>query len=149
MFKKKTKEEKKVDYEFSKGLLKSAEEEYDSGWTLPKEQRDAMMKALDLSPSDYFDSRIDYKFNEAKLIDEFKEYVDATYGQHYAKDKFQATEFIIDGGHGMGFCIGNVMKYAQRYGKKGSHNDARKDLLKVLHYALISLYVHDTMDEQE
>ena len=130
MFKKKTKEEKKVDYEFSKGLLKSAE-------------------ALDLSPSDYFDSKIDYKFNEAKLIDEFKEYVDATYGQHYAKDKFQATEFIIDGGHGMGFCIGNVMKCAQRYGKKGSHNDARKDLLKVLHYALISLYVHDTMDEQE
>lgn len=149
MFKKKTKEEKKVDYEFSKGLLKSAEEEYDSGWTLPKEQRDAMMKALDLSPSDYFDSRIDYKFNEAKLIDEFKEYVDSTYGQHYAKDKFQATEFIVDGGHGMGFCIGNVMKYAQRYGKKGSHADARKDLLKVLHYALIGLYVHDTMDEQE
>lgn len=95
------------------------------------------------------DNGIDYKFNENKLIEEFKEYVDATYSQHYAKDKFQATEFIVDGGHGMGFCIGNVMKYAQRYGKKGSHADARKDLLKVLHYALIGLYVHDTMDEQE
>ena len=32
---------------------------------------------------------------------------------------------------------------AQRYGKKGSNVDARKDLLKVLHYALIQLYVHD------
>ena len=98
-------------------------------------------------------SRIDkgaqLTMDEAKLIDEFKEYVDSTYGQHYAKDKFQATEFIVDGGHGMGFCIGNVMKYAQRYGKKGTHEDARKDLLKVLHYALIGLYVHDTMDEQE
>ena len=53
-------------------------------------------------------SKIDYKFDESKLINEFKKYVDSTYGQHYAKDKFQATEFIIDGGHGMGFCIGNV-----------------------------------------
>lgn len=92
-------------------------------------------------------SKIDYKFDESKLISEFKKYVDSTYGQHYAKDKFQATEFIIDGGHGMGFCIGNVLKYAQRYGKKGSHNDARKDLMKVLHYALIALYVHDQRDE--
>ena len=38
------------------------------------------------------------------------------------------------------------MKYAQRYGKKGTSKDARKDLLKVLHYAIIQLYVHD-MDE--
>jgi len=76
-------------------------------------------------------------------LKEFKEYVDSTYGQHYAKEKFQATEFIVDGGHGTGFCIGNVLKYAQRYGKKGSSADARKDLMKVLHYALIQLYVHD------
>jgi hypothetical protein len=86
---------------------------------------------------------INYKYNEGDLISQFKEYVDSTYGQHYARDKFQATEFIIDGGHGTGFCIGNVMKYAQRYNKKGSHVDARKDLLKVLHYALIQLYIHD------
>ena len=152
MFKKKTKEEKKVDYEFSKGLLKSAEEKYDGGITIPDDEYKKMaeqLKKLNLGPYDYFDSGIDYKFNEDILIDEFKNYVDTTYDQHYAKDKFQATEFIIDGGHGMGFCIGNVMKYAQRYGKKGSHADARKDLLKVLHYALIGLYVHDTMDEQE
>jgi len=95
---------------------------------------------LDLN--DY--TMIDYKFNEGELINEFKEYIDGTYGQHYAKDKFQATEFIIDGGHGTGFCIGNVLKYAQRYGKKGSHADARKDLMKVLHYALIQLYIHDS-----
>ena len=51
---------------------------------------------------------IDYKFNEDKLIAEFARYIDSTYNQHYAKEKFQATEFIIDGGHGTGFCIGNV-----------------------------------------
>lgn len=86
---------------------------------------------------------VDYKFREDELLEEFRDYVNSTYGQHYARDKFQATEFIIDGGHGTGFCIGNVMKYAQRYGKKGDGSAARKDLLKVLHYALIQLYVHD------
>lgn len=84
---------------------------------------------------------IDYKYNEGNLIAELKEYIDATYGEHYSLNKFQATEFIIDAGHGDGFCIGNVMKYAQRYGKKDGYN--RKDLLKVLHYALIELYIHD------
>tara|TARA_R100000030_G_scaffold32733_1_gene24307 strand:- start:4050 stop:4331 length:282 start_codon:yes stop_codon:yes gene_type:complete len=87
--------------------------------------------------------KINYKFNEADYVKELRDYVDATYGQHYSKDKFQATEFIVDGGHGTGFCIGNVLKYAQRYGKKGTADDARKDLMKVLHYALIQLYVHD------
>lgn len=84
---------------------------------------------------------IDYKYNEGELIKEFKDYIDATYGEHYSLNKYQATEFIIDAGHGDGFCIGNVMKYAQRYGKKDGYN--RKDLMKVLHYALIELYVHD------
>ena len=88
-------------------------------------------------------SEIDYKFNEANLIDEFKEYIDDTYKGHYATNKFQSTEVIIERGHGTGFCMGNVDKYSNRYGKKGSRDDARKDLLKVLHYALIQLYVHD------
>ena len=87
--------------------------------------------------------KINYKFNEDELIAELSVYVAATYNQHYAKQKFQATEFIVDGGHGTGFCIGNVLKYAQRYGKKGNNDDARKDLMKVLHYALIQLHVHD------
>jgi hypothetical protein len=84
---------------------------------------------------------IQYKYNEPALLRELSDYIDNTYGEHYSQDKFQATEFIIDGGHGEGFCIGNVLKYAQRYGKKDGKN--RKDLLKVLHYSLIMLYVHD------
>lgn len=86
-------------------------------------------------------SKIDYKYDEGRLIADLLEYVDSTYGEHYSQNQFQATEFIIDGGHGKGFCIGNIMKYAQRYGKKEGYN--RKDLMKVLHYALIALYVHD------
>ena len=88
-------------------------------------------------------NRIDYKFNEDENINELKKHIDSTYDSHYSKEQFQATEFIIDGGHGTGFCIGNIMKYAQRYGKKGDAAQARKDLMKILHYAIIQLHVHD------
>ncbi len=85
--------------------------------------------------------KIKYKYDENDNILELLKYVNSTYEQHYSKNKFQATEFIIDGGHGEGFCIGNIMKYAQRYGNKNGYN--RQDLLKVIHYALIMLHVHD------
>ena len=85
--------------------------------------------------------KIDYKYNESNNILELLKYVNSTYEQHYSKNKFQATEFIIDGGQGEGFCIGHSMKYAQRYGNKNGYN--RQDLLKVIHYALIMLHVHD------
>ena len=61
---------------------------------------------------------IDYKFNEGELCKELTEYINKTYDGHYSKNKFQSTEFIVDCGHGEGFCIGNILKYAQRYGKK-------------------------------
>lgn len=86
---------------------------------------------------------MNYKFRERELIKELQEYVDSTYDQHYATDKYQATDVIIDSGHGTGFCLGNVIKYAKRYGRKGTTKDHRKDLMKVLHYALIQLYIHD------
>jgi len=86
---------------------------------------------------------IDYKFNEGKYIQEIQEYIDSTYGQHYSKHKIQSTEVIIDRGHGTGFCMGNVDKYSNRYGNKGTRDDARKDLMKILHYAIIQLYIHD------
>jgi len=87
----------------------------------------------------------DYKFNERALIQELQSYVDKTYDSHYSKNKFQSTEFIIDCGHGMGFALGNVLKYAQRYGKKDGYN--RKDLMKILHYAVIALHIHDSNDD--
>ena len=88
--------------------------------------------------------KIDYKYNEGYTLAELKEYINSTYDEHYSKNKFQATEFIIDAGHGEGFCIGNIMKYAQRYGKKDGKN--RKDLLKVIHYAIIALHINDIDD---
>ena len=86
---------------------------------------------------------IKYKYNEGDLLREITDYINSTYNEHYSQNKFQATEFIIDGGHGEGFTIGNIMKYAQRYGNKGTPDDWRKDLLKVIHYAIIAMHVHD------
>lgn len=87
--------------------------------------------------------KIDYKFDEDKYLKEFTDYVNSTYAAHYSQNKFQSTEVIIDRGHGTGFCMGNVDKYSNRYGKKGTPDDARKDLMKILHYALLQLHVHD------
>lgn len=92
---------------------------------------------------------IKYKYNEGDLLRQITDYVNSTYDEHYSQNKFQATEFIIDGGHGEGFTIGNIMKYAQRYGHKGSPEDWRKDLMKVIHYAIIAMYVHDKTYEDE
>lgn len=83
---------------------------------------------------------IDYKYNENHALEEIKSYIDSTYTQHYS-GKYQATDMIIDAGHGTGFCIGNIIKYAKRYGKKDGYN--KKDLLKIIHYAIIQLYVHN------
>ena len=84
-----------------------------------------------------------YNFNEGALIKEFQSYIDSTYGQHYGQGRLQSSEVIIDRGHGLGFFLGNVDKYNARYGKKGTSEDHRKDLMKVLHYGLLALYEHD------
>jgi hypothetical protein len=93
-----------------------------------------------------FEDFPNYKYSEGEILQEIKDYVDSTYGQHYAQDRIQATEFIIDAGHGEGFTIGNIMKYAQRYGKKEGKN--RKDLLKVVHYAIMALHI-DAMQRHD
>ena len=88
---------------------------------------------------------MNYKFNEANTIEQIKRYIDKTYEKHYANEKYQATDMIIDAGHGDGFCMGNIMKYAMRYGKKpdpisGDLKD-QGDLLKIIHYAMMAIHL--------
>jgi hypothetical protein len=90
---------------------------------------------VDNKDIDYKD--IDYKFNEEEALNTAWKYIEETYDKHYATGKIQATEFIFDTGHGEGFCIGNILKYAQRYGKKNGHDET--DLLKIIHYAIMLL----------
>ncbi|MDR3503078.1 MAG: DUF3310 domain-containing protein [Legionella sp.] len=89
---------------------------------------------------------IDYKFNEDQLLAEVEKYIDNTYSEHYS-GKIQALEVIIDSGHGIGFCLGSIQKYAKRYGKKAGFN--RLDLLKIVHYAIIALHSHDLNNDKE
>ena len=84
---------------------------------------------------------MDYKFHEDIILEVAKGYIDGTYKEHYADGKYQATDLIIDAGHGEGFCMGNIMKYAMRYGKKEGRNQV--DLLKLIHYAVIAYYIGD------
>ena len=93
---------------------------------------------------------VNYKFNEGVLLEEIRQYIDSTYDQHYSNNKLQATEVIMDNGHGEGFCLGNVSKYAQRYGKKGAGpEDFRKDLTKIIHYGILALYNHDLQQSKD
>lgn len=89
---------------------------------------------------------INYKFNEDKILDEIKKYVDATYGEHYSTEKFQTTEIIEQLGDGIGFTRGNMIKYLTRLGKKDGWN--RKDLLKVMHYGILLLHFSENKEKQ-
>ena len=90
---------------------------------------------------------IRYVFSEDEYLNEIKNAIDSTYNSHYAQNKVQSTEFINDAGHGEGFCIGNIIKYAQRYGKKRGYN--RDDLKKIIHYAIIMLHLHDNYYQRD
>ena len=88
---------------------------------------------------------MNYKFDEDKILRLIAEHIDLTYNEHYANNKYQATDIILDSGHGEGFCIGNIIKYAIRYGKKQGKNS--DDLLKIIHYAMISFYLNKTTND--
>ena len=80
---------------------------------------------------------MEYKFNEEEILLLVHRHINKTYEQHYSDGKYQATDMIVDAGHGEGFCMGNIMKYAMRYGKKNGKD--YQDLLKIIHYAIIML----------
>lgn len=85
---------------------------------------------------------INYKYSEDTTLLEMKQYVDATYGEHYAsKNGVQVMDLIDARGHGTSFSQDAIIKYAYRYGLKGGNT--RKDLLKIIHYAMFLLHFHD------
>ena len=80
---------------------------------------------------------------EQKALREIEAYIEGTYNQHYAKGKkFQTTQVIEDLGHGEGFCVGNIIKYASRLGKKKGAS-GKSDLLKLIHYAILLYGIND------
>lgn len=78
------------------------------------------------------------KYNEQKILNEIKEYIENTYNQHYSvgKDgKIQVQDLLRQLGIDKDFCQANAIKYLARYGKKNGRN--RKDLLKAIHYVIL------------
>jgi hypothetical protein len=87
-------------------------------------------------------SKVPFKYYEQELLAELHDYLAGTYGKHYVgDDNVQAMDLIASAHHAEGFCIGSIIKYASRYGKKGGRN--RADLLKIVHYALFALWDKD------
>jgi hypothetical protein len=83
-----------------------------------------------------------WKYNEEEIVKELLEYIRGTYNQHYSAgdQKIQTLDLIEACGDGEAFCRSNILKYASRYDKKGS---ARRDIMKILHYAILLLNFND------
>ena len=83
-----------------------------------------------------------FKYNEDALLSELRDYISGTYGQHYSagNDSIQTLDLIEACGDAEAFCRSNILKYASRYDKKGS---ARRDIMKILHYAVLLLNFND------
>lgn len=77
----------------------------------------------------------DYKYHEGEILDMLKQYIDKTYGEHYAAEGIQTVDVWEGLGIAPESCQSNVLKYAMRYGKKGGYNP--KDLMKILHYTIL------------
>ena len=86
---------------------------------------------------------IDYKYAEGQILADLKAYIDATYAEHYkASDGSDLQCFdawIAQDGPDAFLSFKNTAnKYLWRYGKKDGSN--KKDLMKALHYVLLTLY---------
>ena len=89
-----------------------------------------------------------FKYNEDEIVKELLDYIRGTYRQHYSAgdDKIQTLDLIEACGDGEPFCRCNILKYASRYDKKGT---ARRDIMKILHYAVLLMYFNDKNAERE
>jgi len=89
-----------------------------------------------------------YKYSEDRILKELDDYISGTYNQHYSAgdDKIQTLDLIEACGDGEAFCRSNILKYASRYDKKGT---ARRDIMKILHYAVLLLHFNDKNAQRE
>jgi hypothetical protein len=84
-----------------------------------------------------------YKYHESEIIKEIEDYVSSTYNGHYTGDtheyrNVQTIDLMAARSLASGFCQSNILKYGSRYGSKDGRN--KKDLLKVIHYAMLLLH---------
>ena len=81
-----------------------------------------------------------YKYHEDEILKDIEEYVSSTYNGHYTgtKNEFrkvQTIDLMAARDLASHFCQANILKYGSRYGSKDGKN--KKDLMKVIHYAML------------
>ena len=83
------------------------------------------------------------KYHENEILEDIKDYVSGTYNGHYTGTKHeyrnvQTIDLMASRDLASSFCQSNILKYGSRYGSKDGRN--KKDLLKVIHYAMLLLH---------
>ena len=84
-----------------------------------------------------------YKYHEEEILKDIEEYVSGTYQGHYTGKSHeyrnvQTIDLMASKELAAGFCQANILKYGSRYGNKDGKN--KKDLMKVIHYAMLLLH---------
>ena len=87
-----------------------------------------------------------FKYHEEEILKDIEEYVSATYRGHYTGTKHeyrnvQTIDLMASRDLAPDFCQSNILKYGSRYGSKDGRN--KKDLMKVIHYAMLLLHFDD------
>ena len=80
------------------------------------------------------------KNNEDEILSDVLEYIAGTYSEHYSSaNGIQLFDlFLSNANDGEAYLKFNIIKYAYRLGKKGGESE-KKDLYKIIHYAVILL----------
>ena len=114
-------------------LYINANSPYNDGWTQQfyKEELERQMT----------DSR--NKYHEKEILKDVEDYVSRTYNGHYTGTKHeyrnvQTIDLMASRDLASDFCQANILKYGSRYGSKDGRN--KKDLMKVIHYAMLLLH---------
>jgi len=84
-----------------------------------------------------------YKYHEEEILKDIEEYVSLTYQGHYTGTKHefrnvQTIDLMASRDLAPHFCQANILKYGSRYGSKNGKD--KKDLMKVVHYAMLLLH---------
>ena len=91
-----------------------------------------------------------FKYHEEEILKDIEEYVSGTYKGHYTGNSHefrnvQTLDLMASKDLASGFCQANILKYGSRYGNKDGKN--KKDLMKVIHYAMLLLHFDDHYGE--
>ena len=110
---------------------------YNDGWTQQYHQE--QLDKMDYKPQHAHY----YKYHEEEILKDIEEYVSGTYKGHYTGNshefrKVQTIDLMASKDLAASFCQANILKYGSRYGNKDGKN--KKDLMKVIHYAMLLLH---------